>query len=288
MTDYTREIWVRIFMLAIWLALAIGAVTVLDPERDTSAVVAVLIAVIAGLAILRPFRASHLVIAAVAALAYAAVQGLRASAPGADPNGTYIPAAAAGAFAMVITAIIGDALRSALLAYDAELMSRSQVIAEIEAVDPHTGATKQQHAERLMNLEVERARRYGHAFTLLMIGPDDWADYVSRNGPQAAEQSAAQLSQEYLTRLRTVDTVIQMGEGAYLLLLPETPIEGAQVVAEKLAAAAQEILGVEVRCGIAAFPDDEVTSSGLMREAEEALEFARAAAIRVASRSLLS
>ncbi len=288
MTDYTREIWLRIFMLAIWLALAIGAVSVLDPERDTSAVVAAALAVVAGLSILRPFRGSHLAVAALAAIAYAVVQGLRASAPGADPNGTYIPAAAAGAFVMVITAIVGDTLRGALRAYDSELTARAQVIAEIEAVDPETGATKRQHAERLMNLEVERARRYGHSFTLLMIGPDDWADYVARSGRDAAQRASAQLSQEYIGRLRTVDTVIQMGDGTYALLLPETGIEGAQVVAEKLAVAAQEIIGGEVRCGIAAFPDDEVTASGLMREAEEALEFARAAAIRVASRSLLS
>ncbi|MCA9849705.1 MAG: hypothetical protein KC461_03565, partial [Dehalococcoidia bacterium] len=68
----------------------------------------------------------------------------------------------------------------------------------------------------------------------------------------------------------------------------ETGVEGAQVAAEKLAAAGEDLLGVEVRTGIASFPDDEVTASGLMREAEEALSFAQAASIRVASRSLLT
>ncbi len=288
MTEYTREIWIRVFMLAVWLALAIGAVTVLDPERDTAGAVAVTIAIVAGLAILRPFRGSHLLVAALAALAYAVVQGVRASAPGADPNATYIPVAVVGGFAIVITAIVADAIRSALMSYDQEISSRDRVIEEIEAVDATTGATKRQHAERLTGLEVERARRYGHSFTLLMIGPDDWPEYVARLGPQAAGEAIVRLSKSYLALLRAVDTVIQMGDATFALLLPETGIEGAQVVAEKLTTVGQELINAELRCGIAAFPSDEVTASGLFREAEEALEFARTASIQIASRSLLS
>ena len=79
-----------------------------------------------------------------------------------------------------------------------------------------------------------------------------------------------------------------MNGARFAALLPETGVEGAQVAAEKLAAAGEDLLGVEVRTGIASFPDDEVTASGLMREAEEALSFAQAASIRVASRSLLT
>ncbi|MCA9856474.1 MAG: hypothetical protein KC458_04270, partial [Dehalococcoidia bacterium] len=147
MSEYTREIWIRTVILALWLALAIGGVSAVDPERDTAAVAAVLIALTVGLSILRPFPLSHLVFAALAAGAYAAVQGLRALAENADPEAPYIPAAAAGAFAIVFTAIVGDLLREALLGYDEELDARARVIEEIESVDPRTGATKSQHAD---------------------------------------------------------------------------------------------------------------------------------------------
>ena len=288
MSEYTREIWIRTVILALWLALAIGGVSAVDPEHDTAAVAAVLIALTVGLSILRPFPLSHLVFAALAAGAYAAVQGLRALAENADPEAPYIPAAAAGAFAIVFTAIVGDLLREALVGYDEELDARARVIEEIESVDPRTGATKSQHADRLLNSEVERARRYGRPFTVLMIAPDDWDEYVQRVGRQQAERIIAELAQHYLARLRTVDTLIQMNGARFSALLPETGVEGAQVAAEKLAAAGEDLLGVEVRTGIASFPDDEVTAAGLMREAEEALSFAQAASIRVASRSLLT
>lgn len=288
MSEYTREIWIRTVILALWLALAIGGVSVVDPERDTTAMGAVLIAVTVALSILRPFRLSQLVFAALAAGAYAAVQGLRAVAEGADPDAPYVPAAAVGAFAIVFTAIVGDLLRDALVGYDEELDARQRVIEEIESIDPRTGATKSQHADRLLNNEVERARRYGRPFTVLMIAPDNWNEYVQRVGRQQAERIIAELAQHYLTRLRTVDTLIQTDGAQFAALLPETGVEGAQVAAEKLAAAGEDLLGVEVRTGIASFPDDEVTAAGLMREAEEALAFAQAASIRVASRSLLT
>lgn len=288
MSEYTREIWIRVVILSVWLGLAIGGVMVLDPERDTAAIGAALIALTSSLAILRPFPGSHLLFAVLAAAAYAAVQGLRASVADADPEAPYIPAAAAGAFAIVFTAIVGDLLRNALLEYDEELAARARVIEEIESVDPRTGAMKQQHADRLLNTEVERARRYGRPFTLLMLAPDDWPDYVQRVGVQQAERMVAELAQHYLARLRTVDTLIQVRTATFAVLLPETGVEGAQVAAEKLCGAGDDLLGAEVRAGIASFPDDEVTAAGLMREAEEALAFASAAAIRVASRNLLT
>ena len=146
MTEFTREIWLRVFMLTLWIALAIGGVMVMDPERDTAALGALLIALSGGLAVYRPFRGSHLVFAALAAAAYAAVQGFRAIATDADPNAGHVPAAAIGSFAIVITAITGDLLRNSLLAYDEELTARARVIEEIESVDPRTGATKRTHA----------------------------------------------------------------------------------------------------------------------------------------------
>jgi diguanylate cyclase (GGDEF)-like protein len=174
------------------------------------------------------------------------------------------------------------------MGYDEELQARARIIEQIESVDPRTGALKGHHADRLLNSEVERARRYARPFTVLVIAPDDWNEYVQRVGPQQAERVITELAQQYLARLRTVDTLIQTRGAQFAALLPETGVEGAQVAAEKLAAAGEDLLGVEVRTGIASFPDDEVTPQGLMREAEEALAFAQAASIRVASRSLLT
>lgn len=290
MTEYTREVWVRVCMLAIWLALAAGAVAVVSPDRDLAFTGALGVAIVAGAGVLRPVKASHLIIAGAFALVYGALQALRKVSPTADPHAPYLAAAAVGSFAFAITAIVADTLRDAFIRYDAELESRQKIIEEVESIDIDTGATKRQHADRLLNVEVERARRYSRQFTLVMIGPDDWDEFVSVNGQSQAQRTVTALSHEYLARLRTVDTLIHMEGATFAVLLPETAVTGAQVVAEKLVDIGERTLGGggELRAGIAGFPDDEVTGMGLIREADEALHFASAASIRVASRSLLS
>ncbi|MSQ36516.1 MAG: hypothetical protein EXR63_05195 [Dehalococcoidia bacterium] len=73
----------------------------------------------------------------------------------------------------------------------------------------------------------------------------------------------------------------------FAVLLPETDLDGAQLAAEKLGADGATQFGVVVRAGVAAFPEDDVSGSGLLAEAEQALAFARLAQIPVASRTLL-
>jgi diguanylate cyclase (GGDEF)-like protein len=287
-SQYSRDLWLRVFMLAIWLVLAAGAIGIIDPDRDSAALGVVAIAFVAGLSVMRPFPGSHLVIAALFGLGYAGLHGIRASAPDVPANSTHLEAAIVGVAAFAITAVLGDQIRRAIVGYDEELSARQRVIEEVQAVDAQTGAMKRAHAGRLLTQEVNRARRYSHNFSLVTVGPDDWMQIVEEHGQAEAEQLIAKLSAEYLQVLRTVDTLIHMGNADFTALLPETGLDGAQVVAEKLTEAGQSVLEVDVRAGISSFPEDEVTGDGLIREAEEARDFARTASIAVASRSLLT
>ncbi len=105
--------------------------------------------------------------------------------------------------------------------------------------------------------------------------------------PRADEQQLARAAAGFHARLRTVDTLVRMDGADFAALLPETDLEGAQIVARKLAEAGSEALGVAARAGVATFPDDVVTGEGLLEAAAQARDFARAASLPVASRSLL-
>lgn len=188
----------------------------------------------------------------------------------------------------MLTAIIADSIRHSLLDYDEELAARLRVIDELESVEATTGAVKRSHADRMINAEVERARRYGRNLTLIILGPDDWEEIVHQRGQEAAERLIAQVGHTYLENARSIDRVIRLSCPDFGALLPETGLDGAQVVAEKFANLASDLFGTQVRAGIAGFPEDDVTGTGLVAEAEEALSFARIAQITVASRSLLS
>lgn len=288
MTETTRGLWIRLTMYAAWLTVAAGAIGVLDPDGDTAAVGIALLLVTTIAGVLRPFPLSHFAVAAVAALIYTGLMGLRASAPEVDPDSPYLPAAAAGAVALAGAAIVGDLIRGVLAAYDNELVARQRVIEELETIDSLTGALKRAHAQRMINEEVERARRYNRQLALLILGPDQWAEIATARGGQGVVDLLSAAGAGLLEMVRTIDQVIRLDGGEFAILLPETGLEGAQIVAEKLTGFGTEIYEQEVRAGIAAFPEDQVTGPGLWEEAEEALSFARTAQIGIASRSLLS
>lgn len=288
MSEITRALWIRLLMYALWLTLTAAAIAIVDPETSTAAIGAVLLAITAGVGIVRPFRGSHLIVAAAAAIAYAGIQAVRSAAPDVDPDAPYLPAAAVGAIAMALSAIVAEQIRGVLRTYDEELRARQQTIDELETIDPVTGCVKRAHGERILNAEVERSRRYQRSLTLLLVGPDDWTEITHARGADAAGELLVEAAKSYVDHVRTVDRVIHMAVPDFAVLLPETNLEGAQFVAEKLADAGTELFGTQVRVGIAAFPEDQVTGAGLMHEAQEALSFARTAQIPVASRSLLS
>lgn len=285
MSDTARAIWVRVFLLALWVAAAAGAIGVVDPEPSGAAVGVALLAAVAGLAVLRPMRRNHLVLAGVAAAAYVSLQALRLSAADVDPDAPHVPAAAVGALALALTAVVVEQTRRAVVHFDAELGARGRALSAMQSVDASTGATKREHAGRILESEVDRARRYGRSLALVVVGPDAWEP---PNDARLAEEQLARAAAGFRERLRTVDTLVRMDGADFAALLPETDLEGAQIVAQKLAESGGETLGVAARAGVATFPDDEVTGAGLLEEAAQAREFARAAALPVASRALLS
>jgi GGDEF domain-containing protein len=86
---------------------------------------------------------------------------------------------------------------------------------------------------------------------------------------------------------RTVDKIVQLGNGSFAIVLPETPLEGAEILAARLQEAASAEANIVLRIGLADFPRDAVSSEGLYREAQEALTFARIAELLVVDRTLL-
>jgi GGDEF domain-containing protein len=69
-----------------------------------------------------------------------------------------------------------------------------------------------------------------------------------------------------------------------VVLLPETPLDGAQVVAVRIQQAALEDVGQKTRIGAAVFPDDAVTVEALLQEADAALDLARLEGVGIVQR----
>lgn len=82
--------------------------------------------------------------------------------------------------------------------------------------------------------EFERARRYGHAFTLAYFDVDDFKEVSARFGHELAEGMLRALAECARRSLRSSDVLGRLGSDAFALLLPETDSDAADAVVRKL------------------------------------------------------
>lgn len=153
-------------------------------------------------------------------------------------------------------------LTEQLVRVRSELRSAEDRIAALTTVDPATGLLNPRTFHERAVVEVERASRYERALGLVLLQPDE-------------PESLAALAELWRARCRTADAAGHADGGAIALLLPETALPGALVVAERICAVAR-LDGVSVSAGCAALPVHGVSIGRLIAAARQALAIARA------------
>ncbi|MEW6594121.1 MAG: GGDEF domain-containing protein [Thermodesulfobacteriota bacterium] len=134
--------------------------------------------------------------------------------------------------------------------------------------------------ERLMD-ELERVRRYGGRFTLILADIDHFKAVNDTHGHQAGDAVLAWLGRLFHRHLRHSDVVSRYGGEEFALLLLDTDKEKALAIAEHLRAAIAEEAGqavarVTVSFGVATHGEDGHSFEGLLEMADKALYAAKA------------
>jgi diguanylate cyclase (GGDEF)-like protein len=142
--------------------------------------------------------------------------------------------------------------------------------------------------DRLAVHEMTRARRYERPLVLLLIGVDGWSTMVAERGRRGAFDNLSTLAARVRRLLRDVDAIGMHGDGRLAVLLPETPLDGALVVAGRIEQTALQDVGLKTRIGAAVFPDDAGTVEALLREAEAGLDLARIEGVSTVERVRLA
>jgi len=168
-----------------------------------------------------------------------------------------------------------------------ELHHQRILVGELTLRDNVTGAIKWQYARQLLTEEIARSRRYNYSLSLALVGIDDWPSVVERIGREAARALLATAGETLVRSLRNVDRVARYGASEFALLLPSTPLQGAEVAVERACGEVMRRTQLVVRAGIVHFPSGATTNEELMSEAEAALQLARATGLPIASQRLL-
>lgn len=158
----------------------------------------------------------------------------------------------------------------------AQLYERVQ---ELAVRDGLTGLYNHQEFQRLLGLEVNRAKRYSKEFSLMMIDADYFKQFNDTYGHPAGDKALKDIGDIIKKNFRSVDIAARYGGEEFVVVLIETPLKQAEDVAERLRSlAASHIFHIEgkdasltVSIGLASFPADSDTGEGLVKAADHAL-----------------
>lgn len=124
--------------------------------------------------------------------------------------------------------------------------------------------------------EMVRSRRHRRPLSVLVIkpNPNSVNTAIHRTVQEVQQAMMTRYVVTSLTRIvsdvmRRTDTIFEQPyANQFIVLSPETSTTNSASFVERIKAAAEEKLGVEVICGVASFPDDALTFDELVREAE--------------------
>lgn len=154
----------------------------------------------------------------------------------------------------------------------------------LATLDELTGVYNRREFNNQLNNELERSRRYGHEFSLLLVDIDFFKKLNDTYGHQAGDEALRSIAVLLKQQFRALDRVSRYGGEEFIVILPETSNVTAYSVAERirqlisthaLSIDENQTVNVTVSGGLATFPEDGVEAKSLIHCADQALYAAK-------------
>ena len=163
-------------------------------------------------------------------------------------------------------------------------VARMQRLRELASIDALTGVANRGSIERLGADAIAHARRTGEGFTALTFDIDHFKRVNDGFGHLTGDQVLAHIAHACQGALRQFDLLGRTGGEEFLALLPNTRLEQAHAIAERLRAAVCAIdfshlaegLAMSISVGMAELAADDADLKALMHRADNALYRAKA------------
>lgn len=137
----------------------------------------------------------------------------------------------------------------------AQLDEMNMLVFEQSATDTLTGLKNRTAFDRIMNQQSARTGRTQAPLALLMVDVDKLHAYNEEFGRHGGDEVLQQVAQALKTHARAYDYVVRYQDDEFAVVLPDTEIEGAKVVAERVRSSVKAIRwrhrGMTVSIGVA-------------------------------------
>jgi diguanylate cyclase (GGDEF)-like protein len=165
--------------------------------------------------------------------------------------------------------------REALDAINETLRVKNDELQRLSLTDGLTGLDNRRQLMQTLAAEVERSHRHGHSFAVVMLDVDHFKNYNDSHGHLAGDAVLTRVGALLRECTRGVDCSARYGGEEFVLVLPETGVDRAVEVAERIRARlAKEGFAngrITLSAGVAQFPKDGETPETVLSSADAAL-----------------
>jgi diguanylate cyclase len=166
-----------------------------------------------------------------------------------------------------------------------EIAAYEKILLDINLKDSLTGAYNRLFLAARLKEEFERHRRYSRTLSLLMLDIDYFKNVNDTHGHQCGDFILKSVCETINAILRKVDMLVRFGGEEFCCLLPETDLQSAMIMAERIRKSIEKkefnyndaVIRITVSLGVHEFRGDIDSPDTLLRTADEALYRAKEA-----------
>ncbi len=169
-----------------------------------------------------------------------------------------------------------------------EIEERKKAQSELERIvtlDPLTNLFNRRHFFELTRKELERSQRYHRPLSVIMLDIDHFKQVNDQFGHLVGDRVIVEVARRIQKALRSVDMACRYGGEEFAVLLPETTLMQAEMVASRLwklvtrqpTVSGELVLKITVSVGVATYQqsDETLTVDALLDRADKAMYAAK-------------
>jgi diguanylate cyclase (GGDEF)-like protein len=169
--------------------------------------------------------------------------------------------------------------RKELASTNKKLRKKNKELKILSITDGLTGLYNRNHMMETLTREATQSQRYNCPFSVLMIDIDHFKKYNDSFGHPAGDDVLVKMGSIFSQSTRGIDYAGRYGGEEFLVMLPETGLDVAREVAERIRiGVAEETFGnngkkveITLSIGAAEFPEHGDTTESVVASADEAL-----------------
>ncbi len=161
-----------------------------------------------------------------------------------------------------------------------ELRQQNEILVQMAITDPLTKIYNRRHFFELAEKEMERAKRFGHPTSAILIDADHFKEVNDTYGHLIGDQVLINLANFLKENIRTMDIFARYGGEEFAILMPETDCNAAITSADRLRHLVGQTsmtkggvdVNISISLGIACWDgDSDISLDSLLGRADHAL-----------------